>query len=119
LLKLLEVAGCIVTVDALGTQTTIAHTILQQGGDYILAVKENQGRLYEDLVDLLGEDRRCGLTDAPYQHAKTVTKDPGRIETRLHWVLDLAFHEERSRVRKDRAPQNFAVLRQMALNLLE
>jgi predicted transposase YbfD/YdcC len=189
LLQLLEIAGCIVTIDAIGTQTKIAQTILQQGGDYILAVKENQGHLYEDLADLFGEDRRYGFADAPYQHAKTVTKDHGRIEirecwsisdpaylaqvrdldrwagvqslvlivserrlgdevevqeryfisslannaerllaakrsywgieNRLHWVLDLAFNEDRSRARKDNAPQNFAVLRHMALNLLK
>ena len=41
------------------------------------------------------------------------------IENRLHWVLDIAFDEDRSRVRKDNAPQNFAVLRHMALNLLK
>ncbi len=49
LLKLLEVKGCIVMVDAIGTQTKIAKTIIEQGGDYILAVKENQGHLYEDI----------------------------------------------------------------------
>lgn len=41
------------------------------------------------------------------------------IENRLHWVLDIAFNEDRSRVRKDHAPQNFAMLRHMALNLLK
>lgn len=41
------------------------------------------------------------------------------IENRLHWVLDIAFSEDRSRVRKDNAPQNFAVLRHMALNHLK
>jgi predicted transposase YbfD/YdcC len=41
------------------------------------------------------------------------------IENGLHWVLDIAFNEDRSRVRKDNAPQNFAILRHMALNLLK
>jgi predicted transposase YbfD/YdcC len=40
------------------------------------------------------------------------------IENKLHWVLDLAFREDESRVRKDNGPQNFAVLRHIALNLL-
>jgi hypothetical protein len=37
----------------------------------------------------------------------------------LHWVLDIAFNEDHSRVRKDHAPQNFATIRHMALNLLK
>ncbi len=41
------------------------------------------------------------------------------IENCLHWVLDIAFNEDHSRVRKDNAPQNFAILRHMALNLLK
>ena len=41
------------------------------------------------------------------------------IENDLHWVLDVAMHEDHSRVRKDQAPENFAVLRHIALNLLK
>jgi predicted transposase YbfD/YdcC len=189
LLKLLEIAGCIVTIDAIGTQTKIAKTIIEQGGDYLLAVKENQGNLYEDIHDLFEDDQKYNFEGAPYNYAKTVNKDHGRIEirecwsisdleylanirdqerwhglkslamitserrigekaeietryfissmesdaqkilkvkrshwgieNRLHWVLDIAFNEDHSRVRKDNAPQNFAVLRHMALNLLK
>jgi predicted transposase YbfD/YdcC len=189
LLKILDIHGCIVTLDAISTQTKIAKTIIDQGGDYILAVKENQGNLYEDMHDLFEEDRQYDFKDAPYSYAKTVNKDHGRIEirqcwtisdpeylanirelkrwdgiqslvmilserrigeereiqdryyitslesnaekilrakrsywgieNRLHWVLDIAFNEDHSRVRKDNAPQNFAILRHMALNLLK
>jgi predicted transposase YbfD/YdcC len=42
-----------------------------------------------------------------------------QVENSLHWVLDMAFREDESRVRKDHAPQNFAILRQFALNLLK
>jgi predicted transposase YbfD/YdcC len=189
LLKILDIHGCIVTLDAISTQTKIAKTIIDQGGDYILAVKENQGNLYEDMHDLFEEDRQYDFKDAPYSYAKTVNKDHGRIEirqcwtisdpeylanirelkrwdgiqslvmilserrigeereiqdryyitslesnaekilrakrsywgieNRLHWVLNIAFNEDHSRVRKDNAPQNFAILRHMALNLLK
>ncbi|BAZ69381.1 transposase ISAs1 family protein [Fischerella sp. NIES-4106] len=44
--------------------------------------------------------------------------DIGRRENQLNWVLDIAFDEDESRIRKDNAPENFAVLRQIALNLL-
>ena len=189
LLKLLEVKGCIVMVDAIGTQTKIAKAIVEQGGDYILAVKENQGHLYEDIHDLFADNQQFNYEGIPHSYAKMVNKDHGRIEirqcwtisdpeylanirdlkrwegiqtlvmilserrieeeievqdryfisslesnaekilrakrsywgieNRLHWVLDIAFNEDRSRVRKDNAPQNFAVLRHMALNLLK
>lgn len=189
LLKLLEISGCIVTIDAIGTQTKITKTIIEQNGDYLLAVKENQGNLYEDIQALFEEDQSYEFADAPYDYAKTVNKGHGRIEirqcwaisdpeylaqirererwhglkslvmivserrigevseiqtryfmssldaqaekilkvkrshwgieNRLHWVLDIAFNEDHSRVRIENAPQNFAVLRHMALNLLK
>ena len=52
LLQVLALEGCIVTIDALGCQTEIAATIVQHGADYVLAVKENQGKLYEDVREL-------------------------------------------------------------------
>lgn len=48
LLEMLEIAGCIITIDAIGCQTEIAQQITEQLGDYVLAVKENQGHLFED-----------------------------------------------------------------------
>ena len=49
LLKLLDLAGCIVTIDAIGTQTEIVKTIVDGGADYLLSVKENQGNLFDDI----------------------------------------------------------------------
>ena len=49
LLQLLELAGCIVTIDAMGCQKEIARQIIEAEADYLLAVKENQGHLYEDV----------------------------------------------------------------------
>ena len=46
-------------------------------------------------------------------------RDHWGIENRLHWVLDMAFQEDHSRVRKDHAPENFAIIRHMAINMLK
>ena len=46
-------------------------------------------------------------------------KGHGRLETRLHWVLDMSFGEDRSRIRKENAPQCMAIIRHIALNLLQ
>ena len=43
----------------------------------------------------------------------------GGIESSLHWTLDVVFHEDKSRIRMDHAPENFAVMRYIALNLLK
>ena len=61
LLELLEVSGCIVTIDAMGCQTEIAGQIISKRADYVLAVKENQGRLYEGVKDSFECARRSGL----------------------------------------------------------
>jgi predicted transposase YbfD/YdcC len=55
-----------VTIDAIGTQTKITKTIIEQDGDYLLAVKENQGNIYEDIQALFEEDQRYHFKGAPY-----------------------------------------------------
>lgn len=49
LLEMLEIAGCIITIDAMGCQKQIAAQIIGKGADYVLAVKGNQGKLYEQV----------------------------------------------------------------------
>ena len=181
LLKLLDISGCIITIDAMGTQKKIAGTIIENGGDYVLALKENHKDLYSDTkaffedADSQGETSRHETTDGSHGRIETrkyrLTSDiewlqgkenwPGiksigmvestreingevntekryyisslesdakkfghsvrshwGIENKLHWVLDIAFREDESRIRKGNAPENFAVLRHIALNLI-
>lgn len=193
LLNSLVLRGCIVTADALNCQTETAHAIVDQGADYVFALKENQPTLYDDVVELfdtLADDVDKGAHYTfPHDQAKTVDKGHGRIEVRqawtiddpdliagmrnahkwprlttlikvqaeryvndhhsletryyissaqssartlldnvraywsiensLHWVLDMAFREDESRLSKDAGAINFATLRHIALNLLK
>lgn len=66
LLRLLELTGCIVTIDAEGCQTKITDRIVERGGDYQLAVKENQGRLYQDLKDPFTGCEEVGFHQVPH-----------------------------------------------------
>ncbi len=72
LLELLELNGCIVTIDAMGCQKEIAQGILDRGADYLLAVKENQGRLYQDVRDLFERAEELGWEGVPYDYATTL-----------------------------------------------
>ena len=190
LLNVLELAGCIVTLDALGCQKEFTRVIRAKRADYVLAVKKNQGHLYEDIKDLFDTEfeQAIPFEGIVHDYSQTIDKDHGRIEIRkcwtisdqeylkyvrngddweglstiavvraerryadkreiehrfyisslpgdaslllratrshwgiencVHWVLDVAFHEDDSRMRKDNSPQNFAILRHIALNLI-
>ena len=187
LLEMLEVAGCIVTTDAMHCQVETAKKVIENDADYVFVVKDNQPRLLEAIQGLFDdpdemrwvdtdydrttdgnhgriETRQCWTTSDPEYlayiasladwpglqsigmiEAKRTTKEGTSrkrryfisslesnaqqllhavrtywgIENKLHWVLDLAFREDESRVRKGNGPQNFAVLRHIALNLLK
>ncbi len=84
LLDRLEVAGCIVTIDAIGCQTKIVEKILEKRADYVLPVKENQGKLHETLRLLF--DDPAEMRWVPCDSHKTVDKGHGRIETRECWA---------------------------------
>ena len=95
LLDTLVLDGCIVTLDALGCQTDIAATIVDKGGDYVLAVKANQKTLSEALAESVETGDALGWGSADVQHQTTVEKDHGRIETRravlvfqIDWLPD-------------------------------
>jgi predicted transposase YbfD/YdcC len=186
LLERLALTGALVTIDAMGCQTKIAQAILDRGGDYLLAVKDNQPGLHDEIRRYLddpaatihsrfettdgdhgriavrrhkvshdvgwlttnrrhpGEPRFPGLRSIAVVEAE-VERDGAtsrerryylssfpldaklfahavrchwHVENRLHWVLDVVFHEDLSRLRSGAGPQNMATVRHMAMNLL-
>ena len=189
LLRLLDVSGCIVTIDAMGCQTKIAQTIRDEKADYILRVKDNQNKLRQDLVDWFAygdsqqfagmdmdfhqtthktsgriEIRQCWVVRDPvaFEHIRhydgwtdlnsiirvqrerrdgehfsqdtayyisslttsaaailDATQHHWAIENSFHWVLDVTFGEDLSRIRTGDSAENMAALRTIALNLLK
>jgi len=82
LLRLLVIKGCLVTIDAMGCQTEIAEQIVEQGGDYLLAVKKNQKHLYEDIEHLFKHAVPENFHAEGFDEARTVDKQHGRLEIR-------------------------------------
>ena len=189
LLRMLELSGCIVTIDAMGCQKEIAGTITERGADYALALKRNQSQLHDDVAEMFEYGRQTDFADMDSDWFETVEKGHGRVETRrcttvsspefiaylnegerwsnlssvamveserdicgnvssqtryyisslsgdaelmleavrghwevensVHWVLDVSFDEDVSRVRKGNGAENLAALRRMALNMLK
>ena len=187
LLQRLELAGALVTIDAMGTQTDIADTIVRRGGDYLLSLKANRPALHKDVVDFFADppadmvspvhetvdgdhsrietrrhcvcrqvdwlfsDRRYAdeprfphlamigmiesrverngaltterqyyLSSAPLEartFAAAVRAHWG-VENRLHWVLDVVFHDDLARLRTANGPHNMAVIKHMNMNLI-
>lgn len=186
LLDMLEIAGALVTIDAMGCQKEIAAKIRERQADYVLAVKENQLHLHEDIERLFrealqqetlatqwdfhrhqeqnhgrDEERVCwvlhdvtgirnrelwqdlcsvivvvterGVGDSSHSEvryyissrqgsaadfAKAIRRHWG-IENECHWVLDVVFGEDGSRIRKDQEAENVGWLRRMVLSMLK
>lgn len=98
LLDTLALKGCIVTLDAIGCQTEIAQKILDRGGDYLLAVKDNQKDLADALREFFAEGETWGFGSLTISHYQSLEKDHGRIETRqAMWVNDLSWLDKKLR----------------------
>jgi predicted transposase YbfD/YdcC len=186
LLRLLAIKGCIVTVDALNTQTETVDEIREQEADYVVALKANHEKLHEAVVELCAAVEQDRTVNLPFDVHETVEKDHGRIETRryvsiaaldwlpgydqwrdlksvgmviatreingqvttavryylsslavcaltlakavrghwgvenpCHWVLDVVFREDDSRVRTGHAAENLGLVRRLANSLLQ
>ena len=87
LLADLYLKGSIVTIDAIGCQTEIAAQIIAQRADYVLALKTNQPKLHQDVVDWFAWAQERDFRDVEHTYAQTVNKGHGRIEIRQCWVL--------------------------------
>jgi predicted transposase YbfD/YdcC len=87
LLEALYVAGCIVTIDAMGCQKAIAQTIRDRQADYVLALKGNQGHLYEDVREWFHWAQARAFKDMTYDFWQTPNKGHGRLEIRRCWAL--------------------------------
>ena len=186
---MLNITGCIVSIDAMGCQKTIAQAIRDEKADYVLCLKDNQPRLLQDVQDWFAYADQVNFRDMQYDYHEVINKGHGRIEIRrcwavadplafdyirqyegwtdlqtivrvqrerrlssqverqttyyisslppsarlildatrqhwavensLHWVLDVIFREDDARIRRDNSPQNMAVLRHMALNIIK
>jgi predicted transposase YbfD/YdcC len=87
LLALLDLTGCIITIDAIGTQTNIAQQIIDQGGDYLLSVKKNQKQLYEDIKLFFKLAQENDFAKVNHNYHRTTNGGHGRIEIRQCWAI--------------------------------
>lgn len=186
LLARLQLTGALVTIDAMGCQTKIAQAIIDRGADYLLALKDNQRSLAEEVALFfdapaarIGEafettdadhgrletrrhwvshevdwliTKRCApdeprfpglraiaMVEATVERGGTVStarrfflsslpldtrllaraaRAHWGIENRLHWVLDVVFHDDLMRLRTEHGPKNMATIKHMAMNLI-
>lgn len=84
LLRLVDIQGAIITIDAMGCQTAIAEEIIEGGGDYVLALKGNQETTHQAVIDHVDEQMETDFRDIDAQRHVTTEKGHGREETRIY-----------------------------------
>src|SRR5437867_1187263 len=87
LLRLLAVEACMVTIDAMGCQKEIARTIVEQGADYVLALKSNQGLRHDEVALFFCWAQQRQFAKVPHAFHRTVDGEHGRIEERRYWLV--------------------------------
>lgn len=88
LLKVLELKGCIVTIDAMGCQKEIVKQIVEQGGDYVISLKGNQGTLQKEVELLFQHAKENGFKGFSHDAHETTDGEHGRIEIRRFTTTD-------------------------------
>jgi predicted transposase YbfD/YdcC len=84
LLSLVDIDGAIITIDAMGTQTAIAEKIIDDGGDYVLALKGNQGTLHDAVIEYINEQTKTDFRGIGARRLDTAEKKHGRTESRTY-----------------------------------
>lgn len=84
LLRLVDIQGAIITIDAMGTQKAIAEQIIDGGADYVLALKGNQETLHQQVIDYIDQQIENDLAQADARQHQTREKGHGREETRSY-----------------------------------
>jgi predicted transposase YbfD/YdcC len=92
LLKVLELKGCLVTIDAIGCQKQIANVIVEQEANYLLTVKDNQPILHQAIQKYFSDANDANFNGYNIDYAETVDKAHGRFERRRCWVGYDALH---------------------------
>ncbi len=86
LLKMLEIKGCIVTIDAMGCQKKIAETIVDKGADYVFSLKGNQSNLHDNVELFFQDQLRSNFKNISYDYYETTDGGHGKIEVRRYWT---------------------------------
>lgn len=79
LLEVLELKGCLITLDAMGCQTDIAEKIVATGADYVIGLKGNQGNLHESVEDFFVTAQKNGFKGVKYDSYEELDKEHGRL----------------------------------------
>jgi len=88
LLALLELKGCIVTLDAMGCQRAIAEQIKKQEGDYVMGLKGNHSSLHDAVEDYFTTAQKYAFNAVPHTYTEELDKDHGRLEIRRDWITE-------------------------------
>ncbi len=88
LLELLEIKGCIVTIDAMGCQKKIANQIVEQGADYVLSLKGNQGNMHKDIKHFFEDALQKEFDGVESRMVETIDGDHGRVEIRRYYTVN-------------------------------
>jgi predicted transposase YbfD/YdcC len=88
LLKLLTIKGAIITIDAMGCQKDIVQQIKSQEGEYVIALKGNQGNLHAEIENFFQQAKEVVPEESGCDFTKMLEKNRGRVEERMVWACN-------------------------------